>query len=174
MGQDLLRNLGTGLNLGSTLGQGRSAQKQAEANAEIDRRDAAILMEESHRRAALMREQGRKGAKQEKVRAAGAGFTQEGTSLQLQIDQIEAAEFNALEELRVGSAAERRALNSAALNVQRGKVARKSSLFNALGVGVQALGSKEARNFQTASRVKGQEATSKIAKKNRKLTRKLQ
>lgn len=145
MGQNLLRMLGQGLQAGGTLGKGLSAQKQAEANAEIDRQDAARLMDESRRRANIIREQGRAAAGREKVRAAGSGFTQEGTSLQLQIDEIQAAEFNALEELRVGSAGEKRALDSAALNVQRGKVAKRSAIIDTLGIGVGALGSKRSR-----------------------------
>lgn len=150
MGQKLLRALGDGAQFGSILGRGKSAQDQAEANAAIDREDAKNLMEESRRRAFLTTERGRKAAKSERVKTAAAGFTQEGTSLQLEIDQIEAAEFNALEELRVGAAGERRALHSAALNVRRGKVARRSSLFDALGVGVEALGSKAKRKADLA------------------------
>lgn len=144
MGEKLLRQLGTGLRFGSILGKGKSAQDQAEAYAEIDRRDAAIIMEESRRRAHEIRRVGRQRASAQKVATAGSGFTQEG-ALQLQLDQIEAAEFNALEELRVGAAGESRALSSAALNVRRGKVAKRSSLFEALGVGVTSLGKKRAR-----------------------------
>lgn len=147
MGQELLRNIGTGLKLGGTLGRGLSAQEQSEANAQVDRNDAALAIEESRRRAAQIRARGRSAAGQEKVRAAGAGFAQEGTSLQLQIDQIEAAEFNAIEEIRVGRAQESRSLQSAALNVQRGKVQKRASVLDTLGVGVQALGKAKERKI---------------------------
>jgi hypothetical protein len=150
MGEKLLRGLGQGLQVGGILGGGDSAQDQAEANAAIDRADAARTMEESRRRAAVIREQGRAAAGREKVRAAGSGFTQEGTSLQLQIDEIAAAEFNALEELRVGKAAEQRSLQSAALNVRRGKVARRGSLLNAASAGVGFLEKQRKRKEDLA------------------------
>ena len=145
MGEKLLRGLGQGLQIGGTLSGGFSAQEQAERNAEIDRADAARTIEESHRRAAVIREQGRAAAGREKVRAAGAGFTQEGTSLQLQIDEIAAAEFNALEELRVGKAAESRLKQSADLNVRRGKVAKRSGIFGAASQGLGFLGKARTR-----------------------------
>jgi hypothetical protein len=144
MGEALLRNLGQGAQFGSILGKGKSAQEQAEANAAIDRQDAKILLEESHRRAAEIRQTGRDRAAAQKVKVAGSGFTQAGT-LQLQLDEIEAAEFNALEEIRVGNQGASRAKQSAELNVRRGKVARNSSFLDAAGFGIQALGKKQAR-----------------------------
>jgi len=144
MGEALLRNLGQGAQFGSILGKGKSAQEQAEANAAIDRADAKVLMEESRRRANEIRQTGRDRAAAQKTKVAGSGFTQAGT-LQLQLDEIEAAEFNALEELRVGNQGASRAKQSAQLNVRRGKVARHSSFLDAASIGFQALGSKAKR-----------------------------
>ena len=149
--QALSQNQGSILQGVGTLGKGFSAQKQAEANAQVDRANAALAIEESKRRAFEIQRRGRQAAGQEKVRAAGSGFTQEGTSLQLQIDQLEAAEFNALEELRVGRAAEQRHLQSASLNVQRGKVAKRTSVLDTLGVGVQALGKSKAKKIDASN-----------------------
>ena len=184
MGDKLLRGLGQGLQVGGILGGGKSAQEQAEANAAIDRADAERTMEESRRRANVIREQGRSAAGREKVRAAGAGFTQEGTSLQLQIDQIAAAEFNALEELRVGKAAEERSNQAAQLNVRRGKVARRGSLLNAATTGLGFMASQRSRAFESAFSQTGRDAASSkasigrdaksaLSKQKRKAARKL-
>ena len=64
---------------------------------------------------------------------------------------MEAAEFNALEEIRVGRASEQRSLQSAALNVRRGKVAKRTSRLDTLGVGVQALGKSKANKIDKAT-----------------------
>ncbi len=145
MGKDFLRTFGNTLELSSLLARGFSAEDRAKENARIDLANAERDLTESRRRAFEIQRRGRQAAATQKVRAAGAGFTQEGTSLQVQIDEIEAAEFNALEELRVGQAAAKRSRSSAALNVQRGKVAKRSGIFNALGTTVRQLGSRRER-----------------------------
>jgi hypothetical protein len=151
MGKKLLETLGPILELGGTLGRGLSAQERAEANAEIDKKNAAQSIEESRRRAFEIQRRGRQAAGAEKVRAAGAGFTQEGTSLQLQIDQLEAAEFNSREEIRVGRAAESRSLESAALNVKRGKTARRTSFLDAASKGITVLGKSRAKKINATN-----------------------
>ncbi len=145
MGEKLLGQLGVGLDIGGQLGRGLSAQKRAEQNAAIDRADADVLLEEGRRRAFEIQRRGREGAATEKVKTAAAGFTQQGTSLDLQLDHIEAAEFNAKEELRVSQAGAKRLRDSAANNVQRGKVAKRSALLGILGTGVSTLGRKRSR-----------------------------
>lgn len=136
MGQETLRAIGSGLQMGGQIGGALAANRQAQYNASVDRADAVRVMQESRKRAAIIMRQGRSRAAEQKVRAAGSGFTQEGTSLQLQLDEIATAEFNALEEIRVGRAAESRFLESAAYNVQRGKIAKTSGLLGAVGTGV--------------------------------------
>ena len=51
MGKDILKALANGLQAAGTLGVGLSAQARAEANAKIDRQDAARTIEEARRRA---------------------------------------------------------------------------------------------------------------------------
>lgn len=151
MGKETLQALASALQIGGALGKGLSAQEQAEANAQIDRQDAARSIEESSRRAFEITRRGRQAAGAEKARAAGAGFTQEGTTLQLQIDQMEAAEFNATEEIRAGRASASRSQQSAALNVRRGKVARRSSFLDAASRGVTILGKSRAKKIDSSS-----------------------
>lgn len=145
MGQDLLRALATGMQVASPLAQGMDANQMAKANAAVDRADAAQTMTEARRRAHEINRVGRARASAQKARAAGSGFTQEGTSLILQLDELMAAQFNANEEIRVGRAEENRRLQSAAATIQRGRVARNAGIFTALGKGVDALGSATKR-----------------------------
>lgn len=151
MGQKTLRALGTGLGTASPLANGLTANQQADANAAISRADAAVTISESRRRAHEINRAGRARAGKQKARAAGAGFTQEGTSLILQLDELAAAQFNANEEIRVGRAGENRALQSAANTVRRGKTARNVGIATSLGKGVQALGSAEQRKVINAT-----------------------
>ena len=141
MPNHFLQNLSEAAQLFAPLAKGGSAQSRAEENAAIDRADAAVVIGESRKRANLIRRQGRRRAATQRTITAASGFTQEGT-LELQLDQIEAAEFNALEELRVGSAQQQRLLQSASLNVQRGRTAKRSAVFETLGVGAQLLGKR--------------------------------
>lgn len=147
MGEELLRSIGEGLKTQSVMGQGKSSQQRAEINAAVDLRDAEIVMGESSRRAHEIMRRGRSDASAEKVRAAGAGFTQEGTSLQLQIDQIMDAEFNAKEAIRVGNIEGERLRHSARLNVRRGRIARRVAKFDKFGLLANAIGSKRERKL---------------------------
>ncbi len=93
----------------------------------------------------LIQEKGRARAAQTKVGVAASGFTQEGTSLQLQVDEIQAADFNAREVLRVGSAASRRQNDESLLDVRRGLNAKKRSTFDAVSQKITSLSKANAR-----------------------------
>lgn len=140
MGEKILRALSTGLQVGSPLAQGLTANEQAKANAAVDLADASLTMAESRRRAHEIQRTGRARAGKQKVMAAGAGFTQEGTSLVLQLDELMSAQFAANEEIRVGRAQENRLRQSAAATIRRGRTARNVGALTALGQGVGALG----------------------------------
>lgn len=124
----------------SSAAQGRSAQKQAEANAAIDRANAEQALDEGRRRALARRIEGQEAAKTIQTQTAAGGFTQEGTSLENQIDVIKTAELNALEETRVAQVEGKRHRQSAAQNVRRGKVAFRSGLLRGVGSGIEAAG----------------------------------
>ena len=139
MGIETALLLSGGVKAVSSLARGNAANKQAKANAQIDLQDAEVKIQEARERAAIRRRAGQRAAKSERVAAAASGFTQEGTSLQLQLEQLKQAELNAQEELRVGRIEERRLQQSAIANIRRGKVAKRASFFEAASAGVNAV-----------------------------------
>jgi hypothetical protein len=116
---------------GLALAEGGAAQDQAEANAAIDRQDAAVIRQETRARTLEMTRRGRQVSKQVRTQAAASGFAQEGTPLVLQAEIMRDAEISSLEEQRIGLTDESRKLQSAALNVQRGKTAKRLSFLRA-------------------------------------------
>ena len=118
---------------GAQLQAGKSAQEMAEANAAIDRADAAVVHAETKARTLEVFRAGRRGSKSIRAQAAASGFAQEGTPLLVQAEAIKEAELTSLEEQRIGLTEEKRLLESAKLNVRRGKIARRTSQFQALG-----------------------------------------
>ena len=144
MGKDFLDRLASGVSFFAPLAKGRSANDRANENAAIDRADAVVVMDEGRERANIIRERGRRRAASRKVRTAASGFTGVG-ALQLELDEIEAAEFNALDELRVSSGQARRLTQSASQSVSRGKTAKRVGILQTLGVAAQQLGRKRKR-----------------------------
>lgn len=116
---------------GAQILEGRSAQRQAEANAAIDRQNAAVVHEETKARTLNIFRQGESASKSIRATTASRGLLQEGSPLLLQAEAVREAEMASLEEQRIGLTEERRLLQSAALNVRRGKAARSISFLNA-------------------------------------------
>ena len=117
----------------ASLEEGKSAQKQAEANAAIDIADAAVTHAETKARTLDIFRQGRAVASQSRAQTAASGFAQSGTPLLVQAESIKQAELASLEEQRIGLTEEGRLKYSAALNIRRGKEARMTSQIRALG-----------------------------------------
>jgi hypothetical protein len=114
--------------------EGKSAQEQAEAKASIDRANAAVLHQETQARTLDIFQKGRSVQKSIKAQAAGRGFASDvGTPLILQAEAIKESELASLEEQRIGLTEEGRLLQSAALNVRRGKIARRTSRIREFG-----------------------------------------
>lgn len=124
MGGSLLQAYGS-------LAAGNAANKQSKENARLDLQDAANLLNETQERAAIIRRQGKRDASRVRANTAGSGFTQEGTSLQLELEQIRQSDINAMEEVRVGRTEERRLQSSALNNLRRGRVAKRSGQIGA-------------------------------------------
>lgn len=132
--------LNAGFQIANLLNQGQSASAMANQNAQVDYNNAAQGLEEARNRAVLIRQQGERDAKSSKASSAASGFvSSEGTDLTLQLETLKIANLNAMEETRVARVNETRLNQSAAHSIQRGKVARRSSVLNAATAGINIL-----------------------------------
>ena len=129
-----------GFQIANLINQGESASAQANRNAQIDYQNAALGLEEARIRAAMIMKQGVSAASASKASSASSGFvSSEGTDLTIQLETLKIANLNAMEEKRVARVNELRLNESAALSIQRGKVARRSSILNAASTGINLL-----------------------------------
>ena len=123
----------TGASVAAASGRGKAAAAQAQRNAQIDKQNAAIRLQEQRERSLERRREGRKLASKIRAITAAGGFAQEGTPLLLQTEAIKTAELDAQEEERIGLIEAGRLRESANLSLLRGQTARSAARLEQFG-----------------------------------------
>lgn len=111
--------------------QGQAAKSQAEFDARVGERDAAVARAQATQDSHNARRVGSARGAAARVQLAGSGARLEGTPLDVLGQLASEAELSALDEIHGGEMAATRHLTRATATRMRGKAARRQSMFNA-------------------------------------------